>query len=167
VRKGVLGFLLESLSQLSERDAPFTSSYCYLLVENLNIQKKKKRKNKSFKSKFVSCASCDVIVWILRRGLGRWHLLSSLLFELLILILASHHDLSLEMDGGLIYTLLRERFKSGILPLGRIPRDCSSAPCHDGFQPLFTEVLISMFHILHQKSWVCGIQIYRKILLCN
>jgi hypothetical protein len=24
-----------------------------------------------------------------------------------------------------------------------------------------------MFHILHQKSWVCGIQIYRKILLCN
>jgi hypothetical protein len=44
VRKGVLGFLLESLSQLSERDAPFTSSHCYLLVENLNIQKKRKEK---------------------------------------------------------------------------------------------------------------------------
>jgi hypothetical protein len=34
------------------------------------------------------------------------------------------------MDGGLIHTLLRERFKRGILPLGRIPRDCSFAPCH-------------------------------------
>lgn len=59
MRKGVLGFSLESLSQLSERDAPFTSSYCYLLVENLNIQKKKK---KSSKSKFVSCAAFDVNV---------------------------------------------------------------------------------------------------------
>lgn len=60
MRKGVLGFLLESLSQLSERDAPFTSSYCYLLVENLNIQKKKKKN--SSRSKFVSCAAFDVNV---------------------------------------------------------------------------------------------------------
>ncbi|KAJ6875173.1 hypothetical protein NC652_034794 [Populus alba x Populus x berolinensis] len=83
--------------------------------------------------------------------------------NLLILISASHHDLSLEMDGGLICTLLREeRFKGGILPLGRIPRDCSIAPCHDGFQPLFTKVLVSAFQFLHQKSWVCGLQFVEK-----
>jgi len=39
----------------------------------------------------------------------------------------------------LFIPLLRERFKRGILPLGRIPIDCSFAPCHDGFQPIFTK----------------------------